>query len=116
MRQEFHDGLTSAVQDRIRPALARYVQFLGSELLPRSRPEDKPGVSHVPDGSECYSRLIRVHTSLNLAPDQLHETGLREVERINEEMEALGAKVFGTRSRKEILQRLRSDPLLLNPR
>jgi uncharacterized protein (DUF885 family) len=111
-RQEFHDGLTSAVGNQVRPALARYVQFLGSELLPRSRPEEQPGISHIPGGSECYARLIRAHTSLSLTPDLLHDTGLREVERINAEMLALGAKVFGTRSRKEILQSLRTDPAL----
>jgi uncharacterized protein (DUF885 family) len=110
--ERFRDDLRKAVRDNIRPALAGYIQFLGSELLPRSRPETLPGICHVPGGMECYNRLIRAHTSLNLTPDELHETGLREVSRINVEMEALGAKVFGISSRKEILQRLRSDSSL----
>ena len=56
-RQQFRDGLTGAVRDHLRPALARYVQFLGSTVLPRSRPEDKPGISHIPGGLECYTLL-----------------------------------------------------------
>jgi len=111
-RQQFRDGLSAAVRDHVRPALGRYVQFLGAELLPRSRLEDKPGISHVPDGLECYKRLIRAHTSLNLTPEELHEVGLREVARINAEMEALCAKLFGVRNRRDILQRLRTDPAL----
>ncbi len=108
-RKEFHDGLTSAVRESARPAFLRYGQFLQSEVLPRARPQELPGIMNLPGGSESYRRLIRVHTSLDLAPDELHETGLREVARINNEIDVLGEKVFGIRSRKEILNRLRND-------
>jgi len=50
-----------------------------------------------------------VHTSLDLTPAQLHQTGLDEVARINRETTELGAKVFGIDDRKEILQKLRND-------
>ncbi len=109
LRKEFHVGLTSVVRESVRPALIRYGQLLQREILPRARPQDRPGIVNVLDGSDSYRRLIRVHTSLDLSPDELHETGLREVSRINVEMEALGEKVFGMRNRKEILSRLRSD-------
>lgn len=111
-RRDFRDELTSAVQESIRPAFLRYLAFLESDILPRARPQERPGIIHLPNGSECYRRLIRVHTSLDLSPDELHETGLREVARINREMEVLGGKVFGARNRKEILRRLRTDPSL----
>ena len=92
-RKGFHDGLTSAVRDFVRPALLHYSQFLQMEVLPKARPQDLPGIVHVQGGSESYRRLIRVHTSLDLSPDELHETGLREVSRINNEMEKLGEKI-----------------------
>ncbi len=108
-RKEFHDGLTSAVRESVRPAFLRYGQFLQSEVLPRARPQEIPGIMNLPGGSESYRRLIRVHTSLDMSPEELHETGLHEVARINNEIDALGEKVFGMRSRKEILNRLRND-------
>ncbi len=108
-RKEFHDGLTSAVREFVRPALLSYAQFLQMEILPKARPQELPGIINVRGGSESYQRLIRMHTSLDLTPDELHGTGLREVSRINNEMEALGEKLFGTRNRKEILSRLRTD-------
>jgi uncharacterized protein (DUF885 family) len=111
-REEFRGGLRDAVRSKVRPALASYVQFLGAELLPRSRSENMPGICHISGGLESYKRLIRAHTSLNLTTDELHQTGLREVRRINVEMEALGAKVFGIGGRKETLQRLRTDSSL----
>src|SRR5208337_1044527 len=111
-RVRFKGGVTAAVRESIRPAYARYLAFLKSEILPRARPQDKSGILHVPNGLEAYSRLIRVHTSLDLTPDELHQTGLREVARINGEMSELGEKVFGTRDRKQVLHRLRTDPAL----
>ena len=111
-RVRFKGGVVAAVRESIRPAFVRYLAFLKSEILPRARPQDKPGILHVPDGLEAYSRLIRVHTSLDLTPDELHQTGLKEVARINGEMVELGEKVFGTRDRKQILQRLRTDTTL----
>jgi uncharacterized protein (DUF885 family) len=106
----FEEGLTRATEKSVSPAFARYLQFLKSEVLPLSRPQQRPGIMHVPGGPESYRRLIRFHTSLDITPDELHETGLREVSRINAEMGGLGEKVFGARDRKETIQRLRSDP------
>jgi len=111
-RTGFKEGLAAAVRESIRPGYTRYLAFLKSEILPLSRPEGKPGIQHVPKGPESYSRLIRVHTSLDLTPDELHQTGLKEVARINAEMVELGEKVFGTRDRKEVLRRLRTDSAL----
>src|SRR5208337_645300 len=104
----FYDGLSSAVRESVRPAFLRYLKFLESEVQPKARPQQFPGIMHVPGGSECYRHLIRVHTSLDLSPEELHMTGLREVARINEEMELLGEKLFDTRDRKDVLRRLRT--------
>jgi uncharacterized protein (DUF885 family) len=111
-RNMFEDGVMTAVRDSVRPGYARYLACLRSEMLPKARPQDRPGMMCVPNGLESYSRLIRVHTSLDITPDELHQTGLREVARINSEMVELGEKVFGTRDRKLTLNRLRTDPTL----
>jgi uncharacterized protein (DUF885 family) len=81
-------------------------------VLPHARPQERPGIAHLPGGLECYHRLIRVHTSLDLTPDELHATGLREVERIDGELAALGARVLGAAGLPAILARLRTDPAL----
>jgi uncharacterized protein (DUF885 family) len=111
-QSQFRTGLRNAVRESVRPAFLRYLAFLESDVLPRSRPQERPGIVHIPGGMECYHRLIRVHTSLNLSPNDIYETGLREVARINHEMEVLGEKLFGTGDRKRIQHRLRTDPSL----
>ncbi len=105
----FNKGLTEATKASIGPAFARYLKFLKSEVLPGARPQERPGIMHVPGGPDAYARLTKVHTSLDLPVDGFHRTGLREVERINGEMEKLGEKVLGTRDRPRILERLRTD-------
>jgi len=110
--QEFRDGIINATWEFIRPAFARYLEFLKLEILPRSRSQERPGILYVPNGSEAYIMLVRGHTSLDLTPDQLHQIGLDEVAKINEEMETLGNKLFGIRNRVQILERLRTDKSL----
>ncbi len=108
-RREFEDGLNDAIRNSIKPSLTRFGNFLKSEVRPKARPGERPGIVHLPGGQEAYARLIRVHTSLDLTPDELHATGLAEVAKINAEMENLGEKVLGTRDRKQILSKLRTD-------
>jgi uncharacterized protein (DUF885 family) len=110
--REFREGLTGSLRESARPGFVRYFEFLKSEILPKARPQEKPGIMHIPGGVAAYAKLIRVHTSLDLTPDEIHRTGLGEVDRINKQMEELGGKVLGTRDRKEILRRLRTDPAL----
>ena len=111
-QERFRGDLTDAVRDGIRPAFARLQEALRTEILPRARPDDRPGISHIPEGAAAYRRLIHSYTALDLSPDEVHATGLREVARINAEMEDLGEKARGTRDRPEILRRLRTDPSL----
>jgi uncharacterized protein (DUF885 family) len=111
-RKMFRDAMEAAVRESARPAFSRYLQFLKSEVMPIARPQERPGIMHVTGGAEAYAKLIRVHTSLDLTPEELHQTGLSEVAKVNGEMEVLGEKVLGTRDRRETLRRLRTDPSL----
>jgi uncharacterized protein (DUF885 family) len=111
-RESFREGLQKAVRESVRPGFERYLKFLTSEILPKARSQEKPGIMHIPGGSGAYAKLIHVHTSLDLTPEELHQMGLREVARINKETEALGENVFGVKDRKEVLKRLRTDTSL----
>jgi uncharacterized protein (DUF885 family) len=111
-RERFAEALRAAVAGTIRPALARLHDALATDVRPVARPPERPGLCHLPGGEAAYRRLIRVHTSLDLTPDELHQTGLAEIERIDAEMEDLAARVLGTRSRAEAVARLRADSSL----
>ncbi len=107
---KFDTDLRDAVRDVVRPALTRYLVVIRDEVLPNARPDSRPGISQLAGGAATNRDLIRVHTSLELEPEEIHRIGLEEVERIDDELSSLGARVLGTADLGEIRARLRTDP------
>jgi uncharacterized protein (DUF885 family) len=105
-------GVRAAVEQGVLPAFVRYRDVLRQEILPRARPDDAVGLKHVPGGPACYEKLIKVHTSLVMDPEEIHRIGLEEVLGIRAEMTALGKKLFGTVDLAAVQQKLRTDPAL----
>ena len=44
------------------------------------------GVSSLPNGTEFYEACLRWHLTLDLTPEEVHQLGLKEVSRIESEM------------------------------
>jgi len=76
--------------DVVKPALNRWLEEL-RELLPRARPPERAGLTYLPGGDADYERAIRSHTTLPLTAEQLHRTGLDEIERLEGHARELGA-------------------------
>ncbi|HEY3523008.1 MAG TPA: DUF885 domain-containing protein, partial [Candidatus Limnocylindrales bacterium] len=108
----FGTELGDAVDRTVRPALGRLRAFLVDDVLPRARPDETPGIGALPDAADAYSTLIAYHTSLPLTAEELHRTGLDEIDRIDGELTELGRRVLGTTDRHEAVARLRHDPAL----
>ncbi|MEU7767183.1 DUF885 domain-containing protein [Nocardia sp. NPDC049190] len=106
--------LAEVARDVIRPAFQRYRDALHDELLPVSRPDDKPGLCWLgDDGEDIYGRLLRHHTTLSdLGAEEIHELGLSELAKLREEYATVGARLFGTEDLAEVFSRLRDDPAL----
>ncbi|MDP2350159.1 MAG: DUF885 domain-containing protein [Chloroflexota bacterium] len=111
-RQRFADGLRATVGDEIRPAFARLRETLNDEILPAARPNERPGMGHVPGGEAGYRALVRLHTSLEIEPAELHRVGLAEIARIDADLDELAGRTIGTASLADALVALRGDPVL----
>jgi len=111
-RDAYARAIDASIAMSTRPAFARQRDVLRAEILPRARDEAHAGISNVPDGAACYARLIKVHTSLDLPPEEIHRIGLEELARVRAEMERVGQEALGTSSLPEIRRRLRADPAL----
>jgi len=72
----FEVGLAGAVRDGVRPAFARYRAYLADEVLATARDEAHVGICHLPGGAETYASLARAHTTTDLTPQEIHDTGL----------------------------------------
>ena len=47
------------------------------------------GSSSLPNGQEFYQQCLKFHTSTNMTPMEIHELGLKEVNRIEKEMKLI---------------------------
>jgi uncharacterized protein (DUF885 family) len=99
----------AVLADVVRPAFAAYRDALINEVLPHGRPADRPGLKWLPGGDADYARLVRIHTTTDRTPDELHETGLSIMDQLRAEYAELGRRVLGTEDLGEIFHRLRTD-------
>jgi len=111
-RTQFLNDLTAVTTDVVKPAFTRYRDFLRDTIANAARHPEMAGMAAMPGGMESYRKLIRVHTSLDKTPAELHQLGLDEVARIRKAIQELGKKVLGTDDFAEIQKKLRKDPAM----
>ncbi len=93
--------------------LGRLTAELGDGYL-EAAPE-QVGLSEVPGGRELYVHRVRMHTTTDLTPEEIHQLGLDQVARIEAELAELREEIgFEASSEetamKEFLDQVRSDP------
>ncbi|WP_093421122.1 DUF885 domain-containing protein [Saccharopolyspora flava] len=103
------DERNRLLEERIRPAFAAYREVLRD--LP-GRSDDEPGLCFLPDGERTYASLVRMHTTTERTPEELHRTGLELLAELDEEYAEIGSRVFGLRDVADIRHRMRTDPAL----
>lgn len=79
------------LRDEVWPAYAGYLDML-MEYRPHAR-EDMVGISALPQGDEIYASQILAHTTLPVTAEQLHATGLEQLDAIRGEMVALAGRL-----------------------
>ena len=94
--------------DEVRPALKRLHLFLRDEYVPNCR--TTVGRSSLPNGRAWYDYQIKHYTTTTLGADEIHDIGLREVNRIRSEMEAIRKKVGFEGDLYAFFEFLRTDP------
>ena len=108
----WHERLLAVVQKQVRPAVERYRDVLRDEVAPRARPDERCGLTHLPDGDEVYARAAAYYTTVDTSPEEIHRIGLRQVAALEEEYRALGPSVVGSDVVPTIFSALRDDPAL----
>ncbi|ESP05660.1 hypothetical protein LOTGIDRAFT_203016 [Lottia gigantea] len=84
---EKREDLISRAKIAIDSIVSKYQEvktFLQSEYLPNTRKHY--GVLNLENGREYYQACLKWYLSLDLTPEEVHQLGLREVERIQSEM------------------------------
>ncbi|HJZ12678.1 MAG TPA: DUF885 domain-containing protein, partial [Acidobacteriota bacterium] len=98
----------SAIREGVVAGYSAFLGFMKEEYLPKTR--DTIAASELPNGRKYYEYLVRHFTTLDMTPEQVHQTGLSEVKRIRSEMEGIIRSVRFQGDFAAFLQFLRTDP------
>ncbi len=77
----------TAINNELNASHLKMAAFLKNEYLPAARTTS--GVSDLPDGLAYYKLCVKDWTTTNKSLDEIYNTGLSEVKRIRDEMEAI---------------------------
>ncbi|MBI1676626.1 DUF885 domain-containing protein [Shewanella oncorhynchi] len=96
------------VEQKVLPLYQNFYDFMTKEYIPNAR--ENIAASSLPNGAEFYENRVRYYTTLNMTSTQVHELGVKEVQRIRQEMEQIIASVGFKGSFADFLHFLRTDP------
>jgi uncharacterized protein (DUF885 family) len=92
----------------VAPALERQVRELEAR---RAEATNDPGISSRPGGAEYYRWALKASTTTDMTPDQVHDMGRSELERLHEQMDAtLKGAGYSQGSVGERMKALAKDP------
>lgn len=107
-RIRLSDAGKEAIAVSVVPGYQEFLNFMVDEYIPGCR--STIGASALPGGKSYYEYLVRHYTTLEIMPEEIHEIGLEEVERIRSEMLKIIEKMSFDGDLKSFIHFLRSDP------
>ncbi|MGA9545863.1 MAG: DUF885 domain-containing protein [Candidatus Sulfotelmatobacter sp.] len=82
--------ITDAIHTDVIPAYKTFAAFLSTEYAPEGR--TTLSITSLADGEKRYENDIYARTTTRMKPDEIHQLGLREIDRIQAEMTAIARK------------------------
>ena len=109
---EDRERLTAAYEDKIMntivPAYQRISNFIGDDYLDNAR--ETVGLYAQPNGVSWYEYMVRVRTTTDMTPEEVHQVGVDEVARIHGEMHSVMEEVGFEGDLKDFFEYMNTDP------
>ncbi len=86
-RASLTQQITDAINTDVVPAYKKFAAFLRTDYAPYGR--TTLAVTSLPDGQQRYRNDIYARTTTRMTPEEIHQLGLREMDRIEGEMAAI---------------------------
>ncbi|HYU26514.1 MAG TPA: DUF885 domain-containing protein [Thermoanaerobaculia bacterium] len=83
-RPRIHGEFITAIKESVLPAYKKFAAFVKDDYAPHGRSE--VGMWALPDGVHRYNVRVRQSTTTKLTAEEIHQIGVREVARIEEEL------------------------------
>lgn len=80
---DYETRATQAVRNGVIPGYER-LRAAVNEI--EARPDSSPGVLNLPEGASWYEAALRHHLSIDLSPDEVHQLGLAQIDRLTTEI------------------------------
>jgi uncharacterized protein (DUF885 family) len=109
-QKRLHDEIVATVDKEVRPAYRKLQKFLSTDYAPKGRKDE--GIWALPNGDALYRFFVRQQTTTSMDPETIHELGLKEVARIQEE-ELTIAKKLGYADLKTFRASVKTNPKLV---
>jgi uncharacterized protein (DUF885 family) len=82
--------INDAIHSEVFPAYKTFAAFVSNDYAPHGR--TTLAITSLPDGEKRYENDIYGRTTTHMTPEEIHQLGLREVDRIEGEMTAVAKK------------------------
>src|SRR5579862_367459 len=82
--------ITDEINTDVIPAYKAFAAFIQTEYAPHGR--TVLAITSLPDGQKRYENDIYGRTTTHMMPDEIHQLGLREIDRIEAEMTVIAKK------------------------
>jgi uncharacterized protein (DUF885 family) len=89
-QQRLTQQMTDAIHNEVFPAYKKFAAFIQTEYAPAGR--TTLAITSLPDGPQRYEHYIYSRTTTHLTADEIHQLGLREMERIQADMLVIAKK------------------------
>jgi uncharacterized protein (DUF885 family) len=97
---------TAEINKKLVPQYKKMTNFLKNEYLPASRTTS--GIGSLPFGKHLYAAYAKQWTTTEMTPEEIHNLGLKEVARLNAEMEKVKTQVGFKGSLKAFFEEVRN--------
>ncbi len=111
-RAELLSQAEAALKNAVKPAYSDLITYLGTL---EARADNKDGVWKLPDGNAFYNNALKRTTTTDMDAIAIHELGLKEVERIHNEMRDIMKEVGFKGSLKDFFIFMRNDEQFYYP-
>ena len=85
------NAYAQVIKESLAPSYKKLAEFLKNDYLPKARTSS--GIGALPGGAEWYAYLVRDQTTTSKSPEEIYQTGLREVARIRGIMDSVRMSV-----------------------
>jgi uncharacterized protein (DUF885 family) len=105
-RGRLADGVEKILADEILPAFDALLEYLSGPL----ETTDRVGLAQYPGGEAAYRQLVASYATFAITPEEVHQLGLEQVERLGEQMAEVRAEAGFDGGEPEYRRVLEADP------